>query len=59
MVGRNVIIDVSKDGFLRFGAFVREDKLSKRAAVSHNKTQKTKEAAFYDLTLERCWSPTQ
>lgn len=44
MIGRNVIIDISKTNFLIFGAFVREDKLSKRAAV--NQTQKTKDAAF-------------
>lgn len=51
MIGTNVIIDISKDRFLRFGAFVREDKLSKQASV--NQTQKTKDAAFYDFTRER------
>lgn len=49
MIGRNVIIDISKDRFLRFGAFIREDKFSKQPAVNHNKTQKTKDAVFFFL----------
>lgn len=49
MIGRNVIIDILKDQFLRFGAFVGEGKLSKRPAVNHNKTQKTKIGGVFFL----------
>lgn len=46
---KNVIIDISKDQFLRFGAFVREGKLSKQPAVNHNKTQKAKKGVFFTI----------